>query len=103
MAIVGWTILCFWFCYLAKWLINTIFKIACELNHMEAYLVTMAFYIAYTVMALPVAAVLKRIGYKNGMVYGLLVMAIGAVIFIPAAQERMYSVFLLALFILLLA
>lgn len=100
MVIVGGLFFVFGF---VTWLNGSLIpflKIACELNHMEAYLVTMAFYIAYTVMALPVAAVLKRIGYKNGMVYGLLVMAIGAVIFIPAAQERMYSVFLLALFIL---
>jgi glucose/galactose transporter len=75
-------------------------KTACELNHMEAYLVTMAFYIAYTVMALPMAFVLKKTGYKNGLVVGLLVMAVGALIFIPAANERMYSIFLLGLFVL---
>ena len=75
-------------------------QIACELNHMEAYLVTMAFYIAYTVMALPMAAILKRTGYRNGMMLGLLVMAVGAVVFIPAAEIRSYSVFLVALFIL---
>ncbi|PKH88531.1 sugar MFS transporter [Colwellia sp. Bg11-28] len=100
MVIVGGLFFVFGF---VTWLNGSLIpflKIACELNHMEAYLVTMAFYIAYTIMALPVAAVLKRVGYKNGMVYGLLVMAIGAVIFIPAAQARMYSVFLLALFIL---
>jgi len=75
-------------------------KIACELNHMEAYLVTMAFYIAYTVMAMPMAYVLKRTGYKNGMMLGLLVMAIGSLIFIPAANERMFSIFLIGLFML---
>jgi len=75
-------------------------KIACELDHMEAYFVTMAFYIAYTVMALPMAYVLKRTGYKNGMMLGLLVMAIGSLIFIPAANERMYSIFLFGLFML---
>ncbi len=75
-------------------------KITCELNHMEAYFVTMAFYIAYTVIALPMAYVLKRTGYKNGMMLGLLVMAIGSLIFIPAANERMYSIFLFGLFML---
>ncbi len=75
-------------------------KIACELNHMEAYMVTMAFYIAYTVMALPMAYVLKRTGYKNGMMLGLLVMAVGSLIFIPAANERTYSIFLFGLFML---
>ena len=75
-------------------------QIACELNHMEAYLVTMAFYIAYTVMALPMAAILKRTGYKKGMMFGLLMMAVGALIFIPAAEYRTFAVFLLALFVL---
>ncbi|WOH36623.1 sugar MFS transporter [Thalassotalea fonticola] len=75
-------------------------QIACELNHIEAYFVTLVFYIAYTVTALPMAAVLKRTGYKNGLVIGLFVMAIGALIFIPAAQTKMYSIFLTALFIL---
>ncbi|WOH36272.1 sugar MFS transporter [Thalassotalea fonticola] len=100
MAIVGGLFFVFGF---VTWLNGSLIpflKIACELNHMEAYLVTMAFYIAYTVMALPVSTVLKRSGYKNGMVLGLLVMSVGAIIFIPAAQERMYSIFLLALFIL---
>lgn len=100
MAIVGGLFFVFGF---VTWLNGSLIpflKIACELNHMEAYLVTMAFYIAYTVMALPVSAMLKRTGYKNGMVLGLLVMAVGAVIFIPAAQERTYSIFLIALFIL---
>ncbi|MFT7561061.1 MAG: FHS family L-fucose permease-like MFS transporter [Flavobacteriales bacterium] len=75
-------------------------QIACELNHIEAYLVTMAFYIAYTVTALPMSAVLRRTGYRNGMMLGLLIMAVGALVFIPAAETRSYAVFLVALFIL---
>lgn len=75
-------------------------QIACELNHMEAYLVTMAFYIAYTVMALPMAAILKRTGYKNGMMLGLIMMAVGALVFIPAAEFRTFGIFLVALFVL---
>lgn len=75
-------------------------QIACELSHLEAYLVTMAFYISYTLMALPSSLVLKRTGYKNGMVLGLFIMVIGALVFIPAALLRMYSIFLLALFVL---
>jgi len=67
-------------------------QIACELNHMEAYLVTMAFYIAYTVMALPMAAILKRTGYRNGMMLGLLVMAVGALVFIPGRNPQLYRV-----------
>ena len=75
-------------------------QIACELSHLEAYLVTMAFYISYTLMALPSSLVLKRTGYRNGMVLGLVIMVFGALVFIPAALLRMYSIFLLALFIL---
>ena len=75
-------------------------QIACELNHLQAYLVTLAFYIAYTFMALPSSMVLRRTGYKNGMVLGLFIMVLGALVFIPAALLRMYSIFLLALFVL---
>lgn len=75
-------------------------KIVCELNEFHALFVTFAFYIAYTVMALPSALVLRRTGYKNGMVIGLGVMVLGALAFIPAAQAGHYSLFLIALFIL---
>ena len=76
-------------------------KIACELQHeWQGYLVTFAFYIAYFVMALPSSWVLRKTGYKNGMMLGLLVMAIGALLFIPAAMTRTYGLFLLGLFIM---
>ncbi|MDC8773839.1 sugar MFS transporter [Roseateles albus] len=75
-------------------------KIVCDLNNFQALWVTFAFYIAYTVMALPSAAVLSRIGYKNGMTVGLGVMAVGALLFIPAAKSSYYGIFLLALFTL---
>ena len=75
-------------------------QIACELSNFQAYLVSFAFYISYTVFALPMASVLRATGYKNGMLAGLLIMALGAVLFIPAAMTRMYALFLLALFVL---
>ncbi len=75
-------------------------KIACQLTDTEAFLVTTAFYIAYTIMALPSAWVLKKTGLKNGMMVGLWVMAIGTVMFIPAAMTRIYAIFLLGLFIM---
>lgn len=75
-------------------------KIVCELNEFQALFVTFAFYIAYTFMALPAAQVLKKTGYKMGMVVGLGVMALGALLFIPAAQTSHYALFLAALFIL---
>jgi FHS family L-fucose permease-like MFS transporter len=74
-------------------------KIACELNNFESYLVAFAFYISYLVMAIPSARVLKAIGFKRGMAVGLGVMAFGALIFIPAAMTRTYSLFLLGLFV----
>lgn len=74
-------------------------KIACELNNFEAYLVTTAFYISYLVMGIPAARLLRNIGFKKGMSAGLLIMAVGALIFIPAAITRTYILFLLGLFI----
>jgi FHS family L-fucose permease-like MFS transporter len=74
------------------------FKIACELTNFQSYLVTFAFYISYFIMALPAAYFLKRVGFKKGMMIGFWVMAAGAFIFIPAAQLRMYGIFLLGLF-----
>ena len=75
-------------------------KIICDLNEFEALFVTFAFYIAYTVMALPMAYVLEKTGYKKGMALGLAVMAVGSLLFIPAAQSAEFSIFLLALFML---
>lgn len=75
-------------------------KIVCDLNEFQALLVTFAFYIAYTFMALPASLVLRRIGFKTGMVAGLGVMALGALLFIPAAKSTTYALFLAALFVL---
>lgn len=76
-------------------------KIACQLKtDLESYLVATAFFIAYAVMALPSAFVLKKTGYKKGMSIGLFVMAIGAIVFVPAANTREFSLFLVGLFII---
>jgi FHS family L-fucose permease-like MFS transporter len=75
-------------------------KIVCGLNNFEALWVTFAFYIAYTVMAMPSAVVLGKIGYKKGMTLGLAIMGVGALLFIPAAQSTHYVLFLAALFTL---
>lgn len=74
-------------------------RTACELTDFQAYFVTTAFYISYFVMSLPSSAVLKKTGFKNGMSIGLWVMAVGALIFIPAALARNYAIFLLGLFV----
>jgi len=84
------------------WLNGTLIpflKISCELNDLQALFVAFAFYIAYFVMAPPSSWVLHRIGYKNGMSLGLLIMAVGSLVFIPAALSRTFWLFLTGLFI----
>ncbi|MEP7320160.1 MAG: sugar MFS transporter, partial [Panacibacter sp.] len=66
----------------------------------QGFLVTFAFYISYTVMAIPCGMILKKTGMVKGMQLGLFVMAIGCLLFIPAANSRTYSLFLLGLFII---
>jgi FHS family L-fucose permease-like MFS transporter len=75
-------------------------KIACELSDTQSYLVATAFFAAYFVMAIPSSFVLKKTGFKKGMSLGLLVMAGGALLFIPAAGARSYPLFLTGLFII---
>ena len=76
-------------------------KIACELkSDFQAYLVATAFFIAYTVMAIPSSYVLRKTGYKRGMSLGLMIMAVGAIIFVPAANTRNFDLFLVGLFII---
>lgn len=74
------------------------FKIACELDHFQSYLVTFAFYIAYLVMSVPSSYLLKAIGFKKGIMCGFWVMAAGALLFVPAAYSRTYEIFLAGLF-----
>ena len=74
-------------------------RIACELSAFESFWVTFAFYISYFVMALPSSFVLEKPGFKIGMSVGLTTMAIGALVFIPAALTRTYGLFLTGLFI----
>ena len=79
------------------WLNGTLIpylKIACELTTQQSLLVAFAFYISYFVMALPSSWVLQKTGFKKGMMLGLLIMAGGALIIIPAANSRTYELFL---------
>src|SRR5688572_11845264 len=73
-------------------------KQVCHLTDFQAYFVTLAFYISYTIMAIPASAILRRTGFTKGMSVGLIIMAIGSLIFIPAAQTRSYPIFLIGLF-----
>ena len=70
-----------------------------ELTSAQSFLVASASYISFVVMALPASAIINKIGYRKGMSLGLIVMAIGALVFIPAAEARTYWVFLSGIFI----
>jgi len=85
------------------WLNSTLIpflKLACQLEtDVQAFFVTFAFYMAYFFLALPASRILKKTGLKNGMALGLAVMAVGSLIFIPAANSRNFSLFLTGLFV----
>ena len=70
-----------------------------ELTDAQSYFVATASYISFVVMALPASYILKKTGYRKGMSLGLVIMAIGALVFIPAAEARTYWVFLTGIFI----
>lgn len=100
MLIIGALFFVFGFVTWANGTLIPYLQIACELTTSEAMLVTTAFYISYAVMAFPSSWVLKKTGFKKGMMLGLLLMAAGALIFIPAAGSRTYSTFLIGLFVI---
>jgi FHS family L-fucose permease-like MFS transporter len=76
------------------------FQTALNLNRAQAGIVDSAFYIGYFVMALPAGFLMNRIGYKKGILIGLFLYVLGAVLFYPAAEVRVYGFFLAALFII---
>ena len=85
------------------WLNGTLIpflKLACQLeNDIQAFFVTFAFYMAYFFLAIPSSIIISKTGFKNGMALGLLIMAVGSLIFIPAANARSFGLFLTGLFI----
>lgn len=74
-------------------------QLVCQLSEFQALLIAFSFYIAYVVMALPMAKVLAWSGYKNAMSIGLGLIALGCALFIPAAYSQQFAVFLLAQFV----
>lgn len=98
ITIIGILFFIFGFITWANGTLIAYLKIACELNSTQSYYVATAFFAAYFFMAIPSSYILKKTGFKNGMSVGLLVMAIGTALFIPAAQTRTYSLFLTGLF-----
>lgn len=71
-----------------------------ELNYFESMLVQFTFFLAYFLISLPSGKLVEKVGYKKGIVIGLVTAGIGTLIFYPAAGLRSYPVFLLAFFIL---
>ncbi|AMR32835.1 fucose permease [Mucilaginibacter sp. PAMC 26640] len=74
-------------------------KKACQLSDFQSSLIDSASYIAYFVFPIPAALFMKKYGYKGGIVLGLLLFSVGALLFYPAAAVRNYTFFLGALFI----
>lgn len=73
---------------------------AFRLNNLQSSLVDSAVFIAYFIMALPAGFIMRKYGYKSGILIGLMLFAIGSFLFIPAANTREYIFFLGALFVI---
>lgn len=71
-----------------------------EINRLEAGLVQSAFYLGYFLFAVPAALIMRRFGYKAGLISGLMLYASGTFLFLPAASARSYPLFLFALFVI---
>jgi glucose/galactose transporter len=100
IAIVGALFFIFGF---VTWLNGTLIpflRLACDLHSdAQALLVTFAFYMAYFCLALPSSLILRKTGFKQGMSLGLAIMAVGALLFVPAAASRSFGLFLTGLFV----
>jgi len=75
------------------------FKLSFGLSNLQAFFVTFASYMAYFFLALPSSWILKKVGFKNGIVLGLVILGLGSLIFIPAAQTRTFGLFLTGIFV----
>jgi FHS family L-fucose permease-like MFS transporter len=71
-----------------------------EISRLQAGLVQSAFYTGYFLFSIPAAVVMRRFGYKTGLITGLLLYSCGTFLFLPAAHARSYTLFLLALFVI---
>ncbi|WP_297086410.1 L-fucose:H+ symporter permease [uncultured Draconibacterium sp.] len=76
------------------------FKTVMEISNAKAALVQAAFYGGYATMAIPAALIIKKYSYKLGIIIGLALYAVGALLFFPAAQYEMFGFFLVSLYIL---
>ncbi|MDQ7949210.1 MAG: sugar MFS transporter [Pedobacter sp.] len=100
IAIIGALFFIFGFVTWANSTLIPFLKLACNLKtDLEAFFVTFASYIAYFFLALPSSWLLKKMGFKNGIVVGLLILGLGSLVFIPAASSRSFGLFLTGIFI----
>lgn len=98
MAFIGMLFFIFGFVTWVNSILIPYFKIACELTHFESYLVAFAFYISYLLISVPSSYLLKKVGFKKGMMIGFWAMSFGASVFVLAAYYRTYGIFLAGLF-----
>lgn len=98
LIIIGLLFFVFGFVTWVNGTLISFFKNAFGLSNANSYLVTFAFFISYTIMAIPSSFVLKKVGFKKGMSIGLAIMAIGTFTFVPAAKAESYPLFLVGLF-----
>ncbi len=98
IAIIGVLFFVFGFISWVNSILIPYFKIACELTNFQSYLVAFSFYISYFFLSVPSSYLLKRTGFKKGMMTGFWIMSLGAFVFIPAALARRYEIFLTGLF-----
>src|SRR4051812_18733883 len=75
-------------------------KKACQLDDLQSAFIDSAYWIAYFVMAIPAALIMRKYSYKTGIICGLVIAAVGAACFYPAAEIRQFGVFLGALFLM---
>jgi FHS family L-fucose permease-like MFS transporter len=98
MLIIGFLFFMFGFTSWINSILIPYFKIAFQLTHTQSYLVTFAFYISYLVFSVPASFLLRKVGFKKGMMTGFFTMSFGAFLFVPAAISMTYPLFLLGLF-----
>ncbi len=75
-------------------------KGAFNLKHWQAQLIQFFFFGAYFLMSIPAGMIIRRVGYKRGIVFGLMLMGLGCFIFYPASELTVYGIFLFGLFVL---
>lgn len=75
-------------------------KKACQLSDTQSALIDFSVYMGYFIIALPAGWFMNKYGFKKGLVFGLLLYGIGALLFYPAASARSYTFFLFALFVI---